>query len=250
MKYSQAVGIIPARYGSTRFPGKPLALIAGKPMIQHVYENAVSARNLSRVLVATDDDRIAACVRGFGGECIMTDSDIATGTERIAQAAKSVNAGIILNIQGDEPLASPDLMDALVEALRHNDVPVCTPVVRIASLEELSDPNQVRVVFDDNLHALYFTRAVIPFNRDANGQSTRVKTADYWKHIGIYCFRRDFLFTFVNLPYGRLEQVEKLEQLRILENGFPILIVKTTHNPVCVDVPDDIAKVEAALSSL
>jgi len=250
MQDSKAVGIIPARYGSTRFPGKPLAVIAGKPMIRRVYENAVRSKWLSQVIVATDDERIADCVRGFGGECVMTGSDIATGTERVAKAAESVDAGIILNIQGDEPLAPPELMDRLVEELRKSEAPVCTPVVRILSADDLNDPNQARVVFDNNNRALYFTRSTVPFTRDNSDTVTWLSETEYWKHIGIYCFRRDFLFTFVTLPESRLEKVEKLEQLRILENGYKILVVKTDYMPVCVDVPDDIDRVEAELKAV
>jgi len=245
---TRAIGIIPARYESTRFPGKPLALIAGKPMIQHVYENAARAELLSRVVVATDDRRIADCVETFGGEYAMTDGDIGTGTERVAAAARNSDEDIILNVQGDEPLAPPDLMDTLVESLMCNpDVPVCTPAARITLPEDINDPNQARVVFDTNMRALYFTRAAVPFNRDNHPVSGWLDRAAYWKHVGIYCYRREFLFRFVELPEGSLEKVEKLEQLRILENGYPVLIVKTGYSPVCVDIPGDIPKVEALM---
>lgn len=245
-----AIGIIPARYASTRFPGKPLALIAGKPMIQRVYENAVRAQRLSRVIVATDDERIMKCVLRFGGVCIMTDANISTGTERVATAAKQYDADIILNIQGDEPLVSPELLDDLVRTLEDNpDIPVCTPVVKISSVADLTDSNQARVVFDNRNRAIYFTRAVIPFNRDIPVSEKWLSKTEYWKHIGIYCFRRDFLNAFINLPPGRLEQTEKLEQLRIIEHGFPILVVKTDYSPLCVDVPADIAKVESRLKN-
>ncbi|MFC1556635.1 3-deoxy-manno-octulosonate cytidylyltransferase [candidate division KSB1 bacterium] len=246
-KNSRAVGIIPARYASSRFPGKPLALIAGRPMIRHVYENAVRAGELSDLLVATDDERIADCVREFGGSYVLTDPEIQTGTERVAAAAESIDADIILNIQGDEPLVPSSLLDELVRTLREDDVPVCTPVVEIDSPDDIFDVNQARVVFDNSLHALYFTRAPIPFNRDNSDRLTWLKDAPYWKHIGIYCFRRDFLFKFVSMPEGGLEKAEKLEQLRILENGFKIRVVKTSYRPVCVDVPEDIKRVETAL---
>ena len=245
---NKAIGVIPARYESSRFPGKPLAKIAGKSMIRRVYENAVKASALSQVIVATDDERIAGEVHGFGGEVVMTSPDIQTGTERVAKAIESNDAGIILNIQGDEPLIPPGLLDRLVDALiKNEDVPVCTPVVKIQSYDDLIDPNQARVVFDNNLHALYFTRAAAPFNRDNGVKENWIKQTDYWKHIGIYCFRRDFLFEFVEMPEGRLEKIERLEQLRILENGHKILVVKTDYSPVCVDVPEDIKKVEARL---
>ncbi len=247
---THAAGIIPARYGSSRFPGKPLADIAGKPMIQRVYENAEKASLLTRVLVATDDDRIAECVRGFGGEYVMTGTTIRTGTRRVAEAAKDVDADIIVNIQGDEPLAPPELFDELVGILLKNeDIPVCTPVTKITSHHDLTDPNQARVLFDNNGRALYFTRAAVPLNRDADSQQDWLSDETYWKHIGIYCFRREFLQTFIGLPEGRLEKIERLEQLRILEHGYPIMVVKTGYSPVCVDVPDDIAKVEARLNN-
>ena len=245
-----AIGIIPARYGSTRFPGKPLALIAGKPMIQWVYENTVKAKRLNKVIAATDDERIMQCVTGFGGECVMTSAELSTGTERVAAAAKQYNADIVLNIQGDEPLVPPELLDALVSALeKQRDIPVCTPAVRIESYDDLIDLNQARVVFDNQMRALYFTRAAVPFNRDIPLNSEWLSKTEYWKHIGIYCFRRDFLYTYISLPEGRFERIEKLEQLRILENGYPILIVKTDYSPVCVDVPNDIAKVELRIKS-
>lgn len=249
VKRNKAIGVIPARYESTRFPGKPLADIAGKTMIRRVYENASKASALSQVIVATDDERIVEEVKSFGGEVVMTSPTIRTGTERVAKAVETGDAEIILNIQGDEPLVPPGLLDRLVDALIKNEsIPVCTPVVKIQTYDDLVDPNQVRVVFDNNLHALYFTRAAAPFNRDNGVKENWFKQDDYWKHIGIYCFRRDFLFEFVKLPEGKLEKIEKLEQLRILENGHKILIVKTDYSPVCVDVPEDILKVEEKLT--
>ncbi len=217
-------------------------------MIQRVYENAANASRLAQMIVATDDDRIAECVASFGGEYVMTGSSIQTGTERVAEAAKNYNADIVVNIQGDEPLAPPELFDDLVDALqRHNSLPVCTPVTKITSHNDLVDPNQARVLFDMNDRALYFTRAAVPFNRDIELQQEWLAITHYWKHIGIYCFRSDFLQKFVTLPEGNLEKIEKLEQLRILEHGYPILVIKTDYSPVCVDVPGDIRKVEALI---
>ena len=217
-------------------------------MIQRVYENAVKAKTLERVIVATDDERSADCVKGFGGECVMTGMDIKTGTERVAQAIEGIEADIILNIQGDEPLVPPELLDELVTTLIGNeDIPVCTPVTRIRSFQDLTDPNQARVIFDKTGKALCFTRAVVPHIRDVASDRVWLDHGEYWKHIGIYCFRRDFLSTFVKLPPGRLERLESLEQLRILENGYPIQVVKTDYSPVCVDIPEDIEKVETLL---
>ncbi|MCP4726249.1 MAG: 3-deoxy-manno-octulosonate cytidylyltransferase [bacterium] len=250
-KQNKAVGIIPARYGSSRFPGKPLAMIAGKPMIRRVYENALKANLLDDVFVATDDDRIASIIREIDGKYIMTDSAIDTGTERVAIAARDIEADIILNIQGDEPLAPPELLDNLINAMSADDgIPVSTPVVQIESVRDLEDPNQVRVAIDKHNRALYFTRSVIPYNRDLRDPEDWLRKTVYWKHIGIYCFRKDFLLEFVSMPKGELEMIEKLEQLRILENGYPILAVKTDYSPVCVDVPEDIDIVEKHLMNM
>lgn len=244
----KAIGVIPARYGSTRFPGKPLAMIAGKPMIQWVYENASAASMLSKVIVATDDTRIADTVHGFGGEVVMTSADIKTGTERVAEASVNLDADVILNIQGDEPMVPPGLLNDLVDTLRHDEsLVVCTPAVRIKKYDDLTDLNQARVLFDNSGKALYFSRAALPCNRNEQDKKSWLEQAEYWKHIGIYCFRRDFLFEFVKMPVGKLEKIERLEQLRILENGYSIQIVKTDYSPVCVDVPEDIEKVEKKL---
>ncbi|MFC1553639.1 3-deoxy-manno-octulosonate cytidylyltransferase [candidate division KSB1 bacterium] len=246
----KALGIIPARYWSTRFPGKPLAPISGKPMIQRVYEQAVKAKKLTDVIVATDDDRIVECIEEFGGKYVMTESNIKTGTERVAAAAESIEADIILNIQGDEPLVPPEILDQLVETMiSDTDIPVCTPVTKITSENDLSDPNQARVIFDNKDNALYFTRAAVPFNRDESDFKDWLSNGTYWKHIGIYCFRRDFLYKFVEMSEGRLEKIEKLEQLRILENGYQTKVVRTDYSPVCVDVPKDIKKVEKILDN-
>ncbi len=218
-------------------------------MIQYVYENALCAQKLEKVIVATDDTRIADCVTGFGGEYILTDKDIPTGTERVAKAAESIEADIILNIQGDEPLVPPELMDLLVETTENMNADICTPAVRIKDPGDITDPNQARVVFDKNNMALYFTRSAVPFNRDEKNIAEWLDSGEYWKHIGIYCFKRKFLFKFISLPESGLEKTEKLEQLRILENGYPVHIVKTDYQPVCVDVPEDISKVEAVLGN-
>ncbi len=244
----KAIGIIPARFGSTRFPGKPLALIAGKPMLRHVYENAVKSKSLDRVVIATDDDRIASCIREFEGEYIMTDSAIETGTERAAVVARDLDVDIVVNIQGDEPLVPPELLDDLVNTLSGKpDIPVCTPITRFENEIDVHDPNQVKVVLDKNDRALYFSRSLVPFNRDTIEISGIKRKTTYWKHVGIYCFRKDFLMEYVKWPTGELEKTEKLEQLRILENGYPVLTVKTDYSPLCVDIPDDIDLVEKYL---
>lgn len=238
------IAVIPARYDSSRFPGKPLAPIAGKPMIQHVVERALQARRVSRVLVATDDDRIRAAVASFGGESAMTRRDHRSGTERIAEVAVHNSADIYINVQGDEPLISPEVIDAAAEAISSDaEVQVSTLYVPIAQPSEIMDPNVVKVVSDFDGNALYFSRAPIPWVRDAS----QPVAARHFKHIGIYAFRRDALLEFPTLPPGELEHLEQLEQLRWLENGYRIRVGECEYNGVAVDVPADVAKVEEIL---
>lgn len=233
----RAVGIIPARYDSTRFPGKPLHPILGKPMIQRVYEGARTARLLSRVIVATDDERIVAAVEGFGGQAVMTSPRHPSGTERVAEAARGLEETIVVNIQGDEPLIEGGLIDGLVEALQDESVPMASVMVRTPDLNLIHDRNVVKVVVDKDGFALYFSRSPIPYD-----------PADYFlRHIGIYGYQREFLAGYGKLAPTRLEQDEKLEQLRVLENGFRIKMVETASPTLSVDVPGDIMKVETAL---
>ena len=233
----RAVGIIPARFESTRFPGKPLHPILGKPMIQRVYEGARTAQFLSRVIVATDDERIFAAVEAFGGQAIMTSSRHPSGTERVAEAARGVEESIIINIQGDEPLIEGGLIDDLVGALQDESVPMASVMVRTDDLNLIHDRNIVKVVVDKQGFALYFSRAPIPYD-----------PSDYFlRHIGIYGYQKDFLLGFGRLAPTRLEQNEKLEQLRVLENGYRIKMVETSFATLSVDVPGDIIRVEEAL---
>lgn len=235
----RAAGIIPARFESTRFPGKPLHPILGKPMIQHVYEGAGKAMLLSRVLVATDDERIFSAVEGFGGRVVMTSSHHPSGTERVAEAARGIDESIIINIQGDEPLIEGSLIDDLVEALQDDRIPMASVMVRTSDLNSIHDRNIVKVVVDNESFALYFSRAPIPYD-----------PSDYFlRHIGIYGYQRDFLLGFGRLAPTRLEQYEKLEQLRVLESGFRIKMVETSFATLSVDVPGDIIKVEEALKT-
>jgi 3-deoxy-manno-octulosonate cytidylyltransferase (CMP-KDO synthetase) len=241
---AKALVVIPARYDSSRFPGKPLAPIAGKPMIQHVVERARKAQRVSRVIVATDDDRIRAAVESFGGEAAMTRRDHRSGTERIAEVAARVPAEIYVNVQGDEPLISPDVIDASVaEILAAEEVQVSTLCVPIAQPAEIMDPNIVKVVLDFDGNALYFSRAPIPWVRDA----AQPVAARHFKHIGIYAFRREALLEFPALPPGELERLEQLEQLRWLENGYRIRVGECEYQGVAVDVPGDVARVEEML---
>ncbi len=238
---------IPARYDSSRFPGKPLALIAGTPMILRVYERASACSQLSDVYVATDDERIYRCVKAVGGKVVMTAPSHMSGTDRIAEAASIVgleDEDIIVNIQGDQPAFDPAVVRQLVEPFDEDDSVVMTTLKhRISDPKDIDNPNHVKVVTDNKGFALYFSRHAIPYHRDS-GTGTL-----YFKHLGFYAFRMDFLLRFTRLAEGALERVEKLEQLRALENGFRIKVVETEFNSLEVDVPQDVVQVEAALRS-
>ena len=238
--------VIPARHASSRFPGKPLAPIAGKPMIQHVVERVRRAKLPSRIVVATEDERIKTAVEKFGGEAMLTRQDHRTGTDRVAEVATHVPADIYINVQGDEPLINPGTLDAVAAAMAEDEsIQLATPCSAITQQKEIMDPNVVKVVqdFDDN--ALYFSRAPIPWVRDTGA----TVAAQHWKHIGLYGYRRDALLEFPTLPPGELERIEQLEQLRWLENGFRIHIVETEYDAVSVDVPADVERVEKLLSA-
>lgn len=239
-----AIGIIPARYASSRFPGKPLADILGKPMIQWVYERSCRAKFLDKVIIATDDQRIFDTVEKFGGSVSMTSLHAANGTERIAEVAKNLSSTFVLNIQGDEPLIDPDSIDRLVAIMRENPhSPVGTLVKRIENIEDLTNPNIPKVVVDKNFDALYFSRSIIPFYRDENNYEVWFKNSVYYKHIGMYIYRRKFLLEFVKLPVSNLEKIEQLEQLRVLENVYKIKVAETETDSIGVDVPEDINRV-------
>lgn len=239
--------VIPARYAAIRFPGKPLAAIAGKPMIQHVYERAAQAKQADAVVVATDDDRIAAAVRSFHGTVVMTNPAARSGTERIAEVARGRTEQVIVNVQGDEPLIRPEMVNVVTEfLLQHPAVPMASVMTPLASEADGANPNIVKVVVDRDGYALYFSRAPIPFQRD----NTRTgKPANrFWKHIGLYGYQRQFLLQFPSLAPTPLEQAESLEQLRALEHGFRIKMLETAHDTVGVDTPEDLAKVESLIA--
>ncbi len=246
------IGVIPARFAATRFPGKPLALIAGKPMIQHVWERARSASHLDDVIVATDDARIVDAVQGFGGKAVMTDPSHRSGTDRIAEVARQVEGQVFLNIQGDEPLVHPEPLDAIAQfLLAHRGVPMATVMTPITRIEDIASPHVVKVVCDQDDYALYFSRAPIPAIRDAATTPQAALSAEvYWKHLGLYGYQRDFLLRFPHLPPTPLEQLEQLEQLRALQQGFRIKVLPTPHDTVAVDTPEDVAKVERAMAQL
>jgi 3-deoxy-manno-octulosonate cytidylyltransferase (CMP-KDO synthetase) len=240
-----AVGVIPARWQATRFPGKPLAPIAGVPMVRRVWEGARGAKSLARVIVATEDARVADACRGFGADVALTRPDHETGTDRLAEVAEGLAADVIVNVQGDEPLIEGWVIDAAVDALRADaGVPMST-VVHPAEPEGLDDPNRVKVVLDQGGLALYFSRSRIPALRDP-GAAPR-----YWQHVGLYAYRRAFLLDFVKLERSPLERAEQLEQLRALENGHRIRCAKVEGwLGIPVDVPADVARVEARLREL
>lgn len=241
---TSVLAVIPARYGSTRLPGKPLVPIAGRPMIEHVVERVRRAGRVSRVVVATDDERIKNAVEGFGGEAILTRRDHTSGTDRVAEVAAHVPAEIYLNIQGDEPLIDPGTIDAVVAVIVEDEsVQIATPCTAILQLGDIMDPNIVKVVLDFDGNALYFSRAPVPWVRDTNAEAA----TRHWKHLGLYAFRREALVEFPTLPPGELERIELLEQLRWLENGFRIRVVETDYDAVSVDVPADIERVEKLL---
>lgn len=236
--------ILPARYGSSRFKGKPLALIDGKPMIRHVYERAKKVDDVDRVVVATDDERIQKLVLDFGGEVVMTAPDHPSGTDRVAEAVDILGVDhqdVVVNIQGDQPAFDPRVISQIVKPLQDNPgLDMSTPAIRMTDRSEIENPNDVKVVFDRQGLALYFSRAVIPWPREGDW-------SHFHKHIGIYAYRASFLRQFVQLPPGRLEDIEKLEQLRAMEHGYKIMVVPTTLDSPEVDTPEDIAKVEAFL---
>ncbi len=244
MSDPQVVVVIPSRYAATRLPGKPLVNLAGKPMVQRVYEQAKLAQTIHRVLVATDDQRIVEAVQSFGGEVRMTRSDHRTGTERIAEVAAHEPGDVFLNVQGDEPLIDPVAIDTAVAALLEDPpAQIATVATPIRHVPDIMDPNVVKTVLDFDSNALYFSRAPVPWVRDTQ-QKVHVK---YWKHLGLYVFQRDALLEYPTLPQGELEKIEQLEQLRWLENGWKIRVAEVEHDAVSVDVPEDVARVEKLL---
>jgi 3-deoxy-manno-octulosonate cytidylyltransferase (CMP-KDO synthetase) len=260
-----AIVIIPSRYQSTRFPGKPLALISSKPMIQHVYERAKSATSIKEVYVATDSRLIFDAVRGFGGNALMTSEDHMSGTDRIAEACdilakKGLDAEIIVNVQGDEPLINPDMINSVVSILEDERADMGTLVKKIENPDEIFDPNVVKAVFNDRGYALYFSRSAVPYHRDMFGSFAPERRGPeaidpgsagffMFRHVGIYSYRTGILKKFTALPPSRLEETEKLEQLRALENGISIKVKETIYETIGVDTPDDLERVEKCLNS-
>ena len=249
------LAVIPARWASTRFPGKPLALIHGRPMIQWVAEQVEKAKLVSEVVVATDDMRISNAVNKFGGRAIMTSTEHSTGTDRVAEVAETIECGIVVNVQGDEPLIPPENIDLVIRPLLDSsDPPVSTLMTALRDLGEMSNPDICKVVADENGRALYFTRAPVPYDREAwpeGGHETdqNGRTSDIYgfKHIGLYAYTKSFLLQFSRLKASRLENLEKLEQLRVLENGYSIRVTETERNSIGVDRFEDLNTIEQLL---
>ncbi|MBK9226329.1 MAG: 3-deoxy-manno-octulosonate cytidylyltransferase [Ignavibacteria bacterium] len=232
----KTVAVIPARYGSTRFPGKPLAIINGKPMVQRVYEQCAKAKLVDRIIVATEDKRIIECVESFGGEAIMTSSKHHSGTDRVIEVVKDMRCDIVVNVQGDEPFIDPLSIDKVIKPFSEDkSVQVATPAVKFKNMNDVRDPNKVKVIVDKNGDAIYFSRSPIPYD----GYDMKFS---YLKHIGIYSFRKKFLLSFGALKKTPLELKEKLEQLRIIENGYKIRVVMIGKDSIAIDTPDDIRR--------
>lgn len=234
------LAVIPARWQSSRFPGKPLAMLQNKPIIQHVYERVHASGVFDNVIVATDDLRINQAVTSFGGISEMTSQNHKSGTDRIAEVCSRHEYDIVVNVQGDEPMITSAPLLKLVASFHDENVMVSSLMHRINS--RIEDPNQVKVIFDKNYDALYFSRATVPFDRDNSSNF------QYWGHIGVYAYRKKLLETFVSLPQSALEHTEKLEQLRLLENGYKIRMVPTEYYGIGVDSPSDLREVEKLLS--
>ncbi len=249
-RMKKCIAIIPARYESTRFPGKPLAPILGKTLLQRTYENALRCKVLQEIVVATDDERIFAHVRGFGGNVIMTSVSCETGTDRLAEVYANhtaLHADIIINLQGDEPCVSPETIEKLVNLLSLDpQASMATAAVILNSAEEALSPHIVKCTIDQNQNALYFSRSLIP----ANKTGRFCPQSRYYKHLGIYGYRSDFLLEYARLPKSPLQISEDLEQLKALEYGYRIKVAIVNDNSIGVDVPEDIQKIEKLLCAL
>jgi 3-deoxy-manno-octulosonate cytidylyltransferase (CMP-KDO synthetase) len=240
------IGVIPARFSSTRFEGKVLADINGKPMIQHVWERARQTMLLDDIIIACDDERVAAVAREFGASVVMTAKQHTCGTDRIAEVVNPLECKIVVNIQGDEPLMHPTMIDSVVRALADDpSLSMATVVKRIDDPSVINDPHVVKAVVDKNNYAMYFSRAPIPFL----SHSSEVKAPVYYKHIGLYAYTKDFLFTFKNLKPSNLEKIEKLEQLRVLEEGYKIKVIETKYDTIGVDTAQDLEKLKTYLAA-
>ena len=241
----RVIGIIPARYNSTRFEGKVLVEIDGKPIVQHVYERAKKAKILDDLIVATDDERVVKAVEAFGGKVAFTSPDQPSGSDRIAEVVNEIDVKIVVNIQGDEPLIEPAMINDVAECmLKDESLVMATIIRRLEDPSDLIDPNIVKVVCDKEGYALYFSRSAIPFIREKGEDASDFNSVPIYKHIGLYAYTKDFLFTFTNFPKTSLEKAEQLEQLRVLENGYRIKTVQTQFDTIGIDTPADLERLK------
>jgi 3-deoxy-manno-octulosonate cytidylyltransferase (CMP-KDO synthetase) len=257
----KTIGVIPARWGASRFEGKVLAELSGKPMIQHVWERARESRALEDLIIATDSEEVIRVAEGFGGKAVYTSKDQPSGTDRIAEVVNPLDVEVVINIQGDEPLIHHSMIDGLANMLLNDkSIQMATIVKRITNEKDLLNPNIVKVVVDKDGDALYFSRSPIPYVRGGERHHSifdvhywfsthllKPEFRDYYKHLGIYAYTKDFLFTYTNLPKSKLETIEKLEQLRALENGYKIRTIETEHDTIGVDTPEDLKRAEGML---
>ena len=241
---NKVVGVIPARYSSTRFEAKVLVDIMGKPMIQWVWERAKQVKILDELIIACDDERVADVARGFGAAVVMTAKGHTSGTDRIAEVVNPIEVNMVVNIQGDEPLIHPTMIDSVARAiLTDSSISVATIIRKIENPQDINDPHVVKVVKDKNDFALYFSRSPIPFH----ARNSDITSPVYYKHIGLYGYSKDFLFTYKNMASSNLERTEKLEQLRVLEDGYKIKVIETKYDTIGVDTPEDLEKVKEYL---
>jgi 3-deoxy-manno-octulosonate cytidylyltransferase (CMP-KDO synthetase) len=248
---SKIVGIIPARYASTRFPGKPLIDIDGKSMVQRVYEQASKSKSLNQIVVATDDERIFNHIKNFSGKVVMTSTDCASGTDRCYDAIQQLDADIdyVINIQGDEPFIAPEQIDELATALTGNGIELATQMIKVNSYESLFDKGEVKIVLNSNDEAMYFSRMVIPFIKGVPETEWHLHH-NYYRHVGMYAYRKDILEKITALPVSSLEKAESLEQLRWIENRFIIKCILTAYESHCIDTPDDLQKARQILNDI
>ena len=237
----KVIGVIPARFSSIRFTGKVLADLGGKPIVQHVWENAKNSKLLDDLIIAADNEKVVEAAKDFGAKVIYTSPDQPSGTDRLIEVVNPIDVEVIVNIQGDEPMVRPEMIDELARTiLEDKDVYMATLAKRIEDENEIKNPNVVKLIKDKNGFALYFSRAVIPYPRFRN-------TPQYFKHLGLYAYTKDFLFEFANLPKSHLEETEGLEQLRVLESGYKIKVVETKFDTIGIDTPEDLEKARIAM---
>ncbi len=242
----KVIGVIPARYASSRFPGKVLKDIAGKPMIQRVYEQAIKSKLLDQLFVAVDDELVFKCVESFGGKAVMTKTEHQSGTDRLAEALEKIEADIVVNIQGDQPLFDSNMIDEAVQPMLDDTTTQMSTLKTKIEEEDFADPAVVKVVTDEDDFALYFSRSLIPYSRDN-------VEVNIYEHVGLYVYRKDFLFTISKLPQSYLEKIEMLEQLRVLEKGYKIKVIETKSDSISgisVDTPEDLVKVEKIIKEM